>query len=162
MSELPRIGIGFDVHRLTPKRRLVLGGVELEYPLGLEGHSDADVLTHAVIDAVLGALGQGDIGKHFPDTEAEYKDADSLRLLEKARALADRAGCRLGNLDVTVIAQNPKLAPHLPAMKANLARVMQCEEGRINLKATTTETLGFTGRGEGIAALAVVLLAAQA
>lgn len=153
-----RMGIGFDVHRLVPGRRLILGGVEIEHPLGLEGHSDADVLTHALIDAVLGALGLGDIGQWFPDNDMQYKDADSLCLLEKVWKETGNRGYALGNLDATLIAQSPRLSPYLERMKERLAGVLGCSAGQLNLKATTTERLGFTGRGEGIAAMAVVVL----
>ena len=153
-----RIGHGFDVHRLVPDRALILGGVRLDYPLGLDGHSDADVLTHAVMDALLGAAALGDIGRHFPDSDPQYRGIDSLLLLARVRELLEREGLRLGNLDVTVIAQAPKLAPHIGQMQQNLARVLGAEEGRINVKATTTERLGFPGRGEGIACHAVCLL----
>ena len=147
-----RIGNGFDVHALVAGRRLVLGGVDIPYERGLDGHSDADVLLHAVCDAILGALALGDIGMHFPDTDPRWKDADSRVLLRHVAALAADEGWRVGNLDVTVIAQAPKLAPHVPAMRANLAADLACDVGAVSVKATTTERLGFTGRGEGIAA----------
>jgi len=153
-----RIGHGFDVHRLVPDRSLVIGGVTIPWQLGLLGHSDADVLLHAICDAMLGALGLGDIGRHFPDTDPAYKGIDSTRLLAHVVALASQQGYRVGNLDATVVAQQPKLAPHLPAMVARIAAICQVEAGRINVKATTTEQLGYTGRGEGIAAHAVVLM----
>ena len=153
-----RIGHGYDVHRLVPGRDLILGGVRFDYPLGLDGHSDADVLTHAVMDALLGAAGLGDIGRHFPDTDPAYKGADSLKLLAHVRALLEARGLRLGNLDVTVIAQAPKLAPHIDRMRQNLADTLGVEPARVNVKATTEEHLGFTGRGEGISAHAVCLL----
>jgi 2-C-methyl-D-erythritol 2,4-cyclodiphosphate synthase len=153
-----RIGNGFDVHALVPGRPLVLGGVVIPHERGLAGHSDADVLLHAVCDAILGALAQGDIGMHFPDTDARWKDADSRVLLRHVAALASVGGWRLGNLDATVIAEAPKLAPHVPAMRANLAADLACDVGEVSVKATTTERLGFAGRGEGIAALATVLL----
>jgi 2-C-methyl-D-erythritol 2,4-cyclodiphosphate synthase len=153
-----RIGIGFDVHRWAAGRRCIIGGVEIPYEMGLLGHSDADVLYHAVADAVLGALGEGDIGRHFPDTDPQYKDADSGRLLARVWAMAKKRGCRLGNLDATIIAQAPKLAPYLPAMRTNLARLLEADASQVNLKATTTEALGFVGRKEGVAAQAVVLL----
>jgi len=153
-----RIGNGFDVHALVAGRPLVLGGVAIPHERGLEGHSDADVLLHAVCDAILGALALGDIGMHFPDTDARWKGADSRVLLRHVAALASARGWRIGNLDVTVIAEAPKLAPHVPAMRANLAGDLACDIGAISVKATTTERLGFTGRGEGIAALATVLL----
>ena len=154
-----RIGNGFDVHALVAGRSLVLGGVAIPHERGLAGHSDADVVLHAVCDAILGALALGDIGMHFPDTDARWKDADSRALLRHVAALAAAQGWRIGNLDVTVIAEAPKLAPHVPAMRANLAGDLACDVGAISVKATTTERLGFAGRGEGIAALATVLLA---
>jgi 2-C-methyl-D-erythritol 2,4-cyclodiphosphate synthase len=153
-----RIGQGFDVHELVEGRKCIIGGVDIPYEKGLLGHSDADVLLHAVSDAILGALGKGDIGKHFPDTDAAYKDADSVVLLRRVWELAKADGFRLGNLDATIIAQRPKMAPYIPAMVACMSEVLQAEAGQINVKATTTEQLGFTGRGEGIAAQAVVLL----
>jgi len=153
-----RIGHGFDVHRLVPDRPLIIGGVTIPWPLGLLGHSDADVLLHAICDAILGALGAGDIGKHFPDTDPAYQGIDSRRLLEHVMGLAAQQGYRVGNLDATVVAQQPKLAPHIPAMVGQIAKACRVETGRINVKATTTEQLGYTGRGEGIAAHAVVLM----
>ena len=153
-----RVGIGYDVHRLAQERRLVLGGVEIPYPLGLAGHSDADVLIHAMMDALLGAIGQGDIGKHFPDSDQRYQGISSLRLLEKVMQLVRDAGYVVGNLDAVVIAQKPKLAKYFPEMRRILAQTMDCDENQINLKATTEEGLGFTGREEGIAASAVCLL----
>ena len=153
-----RIGHGYDVHRLVPGRALILGGVRLDYPLGLEGHSDADVLTHAVMDALLGAAGLGDIGHHFPDSDPAYKGIDSQKLLARVRDLLRERGFRVGNVDVTLIAQAPKLAPHIPEMKRTLADTLQIEPQRLNLKATTEERLGFTGRGEGISCHAVCLL----
>jgi len=158
MLEAPRIGIGFDAHRLVEGRRLVLGGVEIAFPRGLEGHSDADVLAHAITDAWLGALGLGDIGRHFPDTEARYKDADSLELLAQVVEMARQRGFAPGNIDATMIAEAPKLLPYLERMRNRLAGAMGCRPEQVNLKATTTEGLGFTGRQEGIAALATVLL----
>jgi len=153
-----RIGHGFDVHRLVPDRPLILGGVNVPWQLGLLGHSDADVLLHAICDAMLGALGLGDIGKHFPDSDPAYKGIDSMRLLEQVTSLAAQHGFAVGNLDATVVAEQPRLAPHIPAMVARIAAGCQVEAGRINVKATTTEQLGYTGRGEGIAAHAVVLM----
>jgi 2-C-methyl-D-erythritol 2,4-cyclodiphosphate synthase len=153
-----RIGNGFDVHALVEGRRLVLGGVTVPFDRGLDGHSDADVLVHAVCDAMLGALALGDLGAHFPDTDARWKDADSRELLRHVNALALTAGWRVGNLDTTVIAQAPKLAPHVAEMRANLAIDLRRDVADISVKATTTERLGFAGRGEGIAALATVLL----
>lgn len=153
-----RIGHGYDVHRLTKGRRLILGGVNIEYPLGLLGHSDADVLTHAVMDALLGAAALGDIGKHFPDTDPQYAGADSLRLAaEVARILAENAW-RIENIDATVLAQRPKLAPHIPYMRQNIATALGIDVSRVSVKATTEEGLGFTGKGEGIAAHAVCLI----
>ena len=153
-----RIGHGFDVHRLVADRPLVLGGVTVPWHLGLLGHSDADVLLHAICDAILGALALGDIGRHFPDTDPAYRGIDSMRLLEHVIALAASNGFAVGNLDATVVAQQPKLAPHIPRMVARIAAACAVEIGRINVKATTTEQLGYTGRGEGIAAYAVVLM----
>jgi len=153
-----RIGNGFDVHALTAGRRLVLGGVTVPFDRGLAGHSDADVLLHAVCDAILGALAQGDLGAHFPDTDSRWAGADSRVLLRHVASLASAQGWRIGNLDATLIAQAPKLAPHVPAMRANLAADLACDVGEVSVKATTTERLGFAGRGEGIAALATVLL----
>lgn len=153
-----RVGQGFDVHQLAEGRRCVIGGVEIPFEKGLLGHSDADVLLHAITDAILGALALGDIGKHFPDTDPEYKDADSLQLLKKVWAMVRDRGYQLGNLDATIIAQKPKMAPHIPRMVAILASALEADPGRINVKATTTEQLGFTGRGEGIAAQSVVCL----
>jgi 2-C-methyl-D-erythritol 2,4-cyclodiphosphate synthase len=153
-----RIGSGFDVHALVAGRRLVLGGVTVPHERGLEGHSDADVLLHAVCDAMLGALAQGDIGMHFPDTDSRWKDADSRVLLRHVAALVREQGWSIGNLDATLVAQAPRLAPHVPAMRANLAADLAADIGAISVKATTTERLGFAGRGEGIAALATVLL----
>ncbi|MDQ1910901.1 2-C-methyl-D-erythritol 2,4-cyclodiphosphate synthase [Paenibacillus sp. GD4] len=154
-----RVGQGFDVHQLVEGRKCIIGGVEIPYEKGLLGHSDADVLLHAISDAILGALGLGDIGKHFPDTAAEFKDADSYKLLEHVWGLAKEAGYRLGNVDATIIAQKPKMAPHIPAMVERIAAALEAEElTQVNVKATTTEQLGFTGRGEGIASQAVVCL----
>ncbi len=153
-----RIGHGYDVHRLVSDRKLILGGVDIPYEKGLLGHSDADVLLHAISDAILGAVGLGDIGKHFPDTDPAYKGADSIKLLEHVMSLADGKGYRIGNLDATIIAQRPKLAPFIPQMREKIACALNAEAERINVKATTTEELGFCGRGEGIASHAVVLL----
>jgi 2-C-methyl-D-erythritol 2,4-cyclodiphosphate synthase len=153
-----RIGHGFDVHRLVPGRPLILGGVTIPWHLGLLGHSDADVLLHAICDAILGALALGDIGKHFPDTDPAYLGIDSMRLLVHVVTLAEARGFTVGNLDATVVAQQPKLAPYIPAMVIRIAGACQVDAGRINVKATTTEQLGYTGRGEGIAAHAVVLM----
>ena len=153
-----RIGHGYDVHRLVPDRALILGGVDIPWEYGLLGHSDADVLAHAVMDALLGAAGLGDIGHLFPDTDPAYAGADSLVLLGQVMERLDQAGLRVGNVDATLLAQRPKLAPHIPAMRANLARVLRVDSGRVNVKATTEEGLGFTGAGEGMAAHAVCLL----
>lgn len=153
-----RVGQGFDVHQLVEGRPCIIGGVTIPYEKGLAGHSDADVLLHAVTDAVLGALGLGDIGKHFPDTDAAYKDADSLKLLEQVWALAIKRGYGLGNLDCTIIAQRPKMLPYIPQMAEVIARALEAEVEQVNVKASTTEWLGFVGRGEGIAAQSVVCL----
>ncbi len=153
-----RIGQGFDVHQLVEGRPCIIGGVTIPYEKGLLGHSDADVLLHAVADAVLGALALGDIGKHFPDTDPLYKDADSVKLLERVWELAKARGYRLGNIDSTIIAQRPKMAPYIPQMVEVIARVLEADVSQVNVKATTSEQLGFTGRGEGIAAQSVVCL----
>lgn len=153
-----RIGHGFDVHRLVPDRPLILGGVTIPYEYGLHGHSDADVLLHAVSDAILGALALGDIGRYFPDTDEAYRGINSVLLLEHVVGLAADRGFRVSNLDTTVVAQRPKLAPFVSQMVINLAKVCQIPAGCANVKATTTEQLGFTGRGEGISAHAVVLM----
>lgn len=153
-----RIGHGYDVHQLVSDRELILGGVKIDYHYGLLGHSDADVLLHAICDAVLGALGMGDIGKHFPDSASEFAGIDSRKLLRRVISKALTAGYRIGNLDSTIICQKPKLAAHIPLMIERIAADCQVEVGRINVKATTTEKLGFAGRSEGIAAHAVVLL----
>ncbi len=153
-----RIGNGYDVHRLVPDRKLILGGVEIPYEKGLLGHSDADVLIHAIMDALLGAAALGDIGKHFPDTDPDYKGADSMQLLARVRdMLADRA-YYIENIDATIIAQRPKLAPYIETMVRNIASVLAISTGQVNVKATTEEGLGFTGEGLGIAASAVCLL----
>ena len=153
-----RIGQGFDVHAFAEDRRLMLGGVEIEYHLGLAGHSDADVLIHAVCDALLGAAGLGDIGHHFPDTDTRYAGIDSMKLLDAVMKSLQAEGWNVENLDATVIAQAPKLADYMDAMRTNLAEALSVDVRCCNVKATTTEKLGFTGRGEGIAAQAVVLL----
>lgn len=153
-----RIGHGYDVHQLTEGRKLILGGVEIPFERGLLGHSDADVLTHAVMDALLGAAGLGDIGKAFPDTDPSYAGADSLGLLDTVMEMLEQAGFRVGNVDATILAQRPKLAPHIPQMRENLARHMGVPADRVNVKATTEEKLGFTGSGAGMAAHAVCLL----
>jgi len=153
-----KVGIGYDVHRLEFERDLIIGGVKIPYEKGLLGHSDADVLLHAIMDAILGALGLGDIGKHFPDTNASFKGISSIALFEiVADMMLDKGFC-LGNLDAVVIAQAPKLGGYFPQMQQNIARVLRCDEACINLKATTTEKLGFEGKGEGIAAQAIVML----
>ena len=154
-----RVGLGYDAHRLVEGRPLILGGVAIPYHLGLLGHSDADVLTHAIGDALLGAAGAGDLGSHFPDKDPAYKDISSLILLEKIVAMVRRRGFRPLNVDATVVAEKPRLAPHIAAMKANLAPILGLAVDDINIKATTTEQMGFPGRGEGIAAYAVVLVA---
>ncbi|MGI6196469.1 MAG: 2-C-methyl-D-erythritol 2,4-cyclodiphosphate synthase [Eubacteriales bacterium] len=153
-----RIGHGYDVHKLVAGRKLILGGVEIPHETGLLGHSDADVVLHALMDALLGAAALGDIGKHFPDTDDAYKGISSLELLGRVKALLEKDGYSLANADMTVIAQAPKLAPYMPGMRSNIAKTLNVPEGCINVKATTEEHLGFTGRGEGIAAHAVVLL----
>jgi len=153
-----RVGQGFDVHRLAPGRKLILGGVEIEHPLGLVGHSDADVLSHALADALLGAADLGDLGRHFPDSDETFKDVSSLTLLALVRKLLDRRGLKIVNLDATLIAERPKIAPYVERMKQRLAEALDIEAGRISIKATTTEGLGLTGRGEGMAALAVALV----
>ena len=152
-----RIGHGYDVHRLADGRKCIIGGVEIAHERGLLGHSDADVLTHAVMDALLGALALGDIGKHFPDTDPRYAGADSIALLRHVAALVRDRGYRLGNLDATVLAQAPKLAPHIAQMRENLAAAIGCETDCVSVKATTEEGLGFTGTKEGIAAHCVCL-----
>lgn len=153
-----RIGQGYDVHRLTEGRKLILGGVEIPYEKGLLGHSDADVLIHAVMDALLGAAALGDIGQHFPDTDPAYKGISSVKLLTHVMELLRQHHFAVGNVDAVIIAQKPKMAPHIPQMRKNLAQAMGVEEDRINIKATTEEGLGFTGRGEGIASQAICLL----
>jgi 2-C-methyl-D-erythritol 2,4-cyclodiphosphate synthase len=155
-----RVGQGFDVHQLVEGRPCIIGGVTIPYEKGLLGHSDADVLLHAISDAILGALGLGDIGKHFPDTDEAYKDADSVVLLERVWQLATERGYRLGNIDSTIIAQRPKMLPYIPQMAEVIARALQADVSQVNVKATTTEQLGFAGRGEGIAAQSVVCLVA--
>ncbi|MFZ2525824.1 MAG: 2-C-methyl-D-erythritol 2,4-cyclodiphosphate synthase [Candidatus Ferrigenium altingense] len=153
-----RIGQGFDVHQLVEGRRLIIGGVEISHDKGLLGHSDADVLLHAISDALLGAAALGDIGKHFADTDAKFKNIDSRILLREVLHLVREQGYRVGNVDATIIAQAPKMAPHIPQMVAHIAADLRVEKNAVNVKATTTEQLGFSGRGEGIAAQAVVLL----
>jgi 2-C-methyl-D-erythritol 2,4-cyclodiphosphate synthase len=153
-----RIGNGYDVHRLVEGRKLILGGIDIPHSLGLDGHSDADVVVHALCDALLGACGAGDIGKHFPDTDDRWKGVSSLLLLKQVAKILHQRGYQVANADCTIVAQKPKLAPHMEAMKANLASALNIEIHRINIKATTTEHLGFAGREEGIAAYAVALL----
>lgn len=153
-----RIGFGYDVHRLIEGRKLLLGGVEVPFEKGLLGHSDADVLLHAVIDALIGAAGLGDIGRHFPPTDDAFKDISSVNLLERARALIEEKGFSIGNLDSTIVCQAPKLLGHIPGMVKTIAATLGCAEDRINVKAKTEEGLGFTGAGEGISAYATVLL----
>ena len=153
-----RIGHGYDVHRLVDGRKLILGGVEIPFEKGLDGHSDADVLTHAVMDALLGAAALGDIGKRFPDNDVRYLGADSIELLKTVSAVLTEHGWRLGNLDATIIAQRPKLAPHIEQMRRNIAGALHTGLGNVSVKATTEERLGFTGSGEGIAAHAVCLI----
>ena len=153
-----RVGSGYDAHRLVEGRPLILGGVEIPYTLGLLGHSDADVLTHAVMDAIIGALGMGDIGQHFPDTDPAYSGVDSRSLLMKVNQLLLAAGYKLANADLTIIAEAPKLAPFIGDMRDNIAADLGADISQVNVKATTTEKLGFVGRGEGISAHAVVLL----
>lgn len=153
-----RIGTGYDVHKLVEGRKLIIGGVEIPHELGLLGHSDADVLLHAIMDALLGAAALGDIGKHFPDTDEKYKGADSMKLLEEVKRLLLEEGYVVSNVDATVIAQRPKLRPYIDTMIANVARVLEIQLNQVNIKATTEEHLGFTGREEGISAQAVCLL----
>ena len=153
-----RIGHGYDVHKLVLGRRLVLGGVEIPHSFGLLGHSDADVLIHAVMDAIIGALGEGDIGKHFPDTSDEFKDISSMNLLVRVRSLMESRGAKIQNIDSTLILQKPKVAPYIERMRENISFALKADVSRINVKATTEEKLGFTGREEGVSAHAVVLL----
>mgnify|MGYP000500560212 CR=1 FL=1 len=153
-----RVGMGYDVHKLVEGRKLILGGVEIPYEKGLLGHSDADVMLHAVMDALLGAAALGDIGFHFPDTDPKYKGASSIKLLEHVGGLLEENGYVIENIDATIIAQKPKMAPHIPQMRANMAKAMGINESQLNIKATTEEKLGFTGREEGIASQAICLL----
>jgi 2-C-methyl-D-erythritol 2,4-cyclodiphosphate synthase len=150
-----RVGSGYDVHRLVAGRKLILGGVAIPYEKGLLGHSDADVLLHAICDALLGAAGLGDLGRHFPDSAQKFKDISSLTLLEEVQRLLHEAGFQVNNIDATIVAEKPKMAPHVPVMVANIAAAVKTETAAVNVKATTTEGLGFAGRGEGIAAYAV-------
>jgi 2-C-methyl-D-erythritol 2,4-cyclodiphosphate synthase len=158
MSAAFRIGLGFDVHRLVPERPLILGGLKIPFHLGLSGHSDADVLVHALGDALLGAAGLGDLGRHFPDSDPQFKGISSLRLLETILSLVREKGYRIENVDLTLVAQEPKLAPYVLPMQTALAEVLNISVDQINIKATTTEGLGFSGRQEGMAAYAVALL----
>ena len=157
MTDL-RVGHGYDVHRFAENRKLIIGGVDIDFELGLLGHSDADVLLHAISDALLGAAGLGDIGKHFPDTDAEYKNIDSRILLRRVAELIKSEGYAVSNIDCTIVAQKPKLAPHIQNMKQNIAEDLSIDEGRVNVKATTEEGLGFTGEMKGISAHAVALI----
>lgn len=150
-----RVGMGYDVHRLTENRDLILGGVKIPYEKGLLGHSDADVLLHAIMDALLGAAAMGDIGKHFPDTDPAYEGASSMKLLENVGKLLEEENYQIINIDATIIAQRPKMAPHIPQMVENVARVLKLEKNQVNIKATTEEGLGFTGSGEGISSQAI-------
>lgn len=153
-----RIGMGYDVHRLTEDRKLILGGVYIPYEKGLLGHSDADVLLHAIMDALLGAAALGDIGKHFPDTDPAYKGISSVELLKHVGGLLDEHGYKIGNIDATIIAQRPKMAPHIQAMRENTAKALEIDVDQINIKATTEEGLGFTGEGLGIASNAICMI----
>ena len=153
-----RVGMGYDVHRLTENRDLIIGGVKIPYEKGLLGHSDADVLLHAIMDALLGAAAMGDIGKHFPDTDPEYEGASSMKLLEHVGQLLEEENYQIINIDATIIAQRPKMAPHIPQMVENVARVLKLEKNQVNIKATTEEGLGFTGTGEGISSQAICAL----
>ncbi len=152
---MTRFGMGYDVHQLVENRKLIIGGVDIPYEKGLLGHSDADVLLHAISDALLGAAALGDIGKHFPDTDPRYKGADSLKLLEEVGNLLVAKGYVVGNVDATIVAQKPKMLPHIPQMRENIARVLRVDIDQINVKATTEEHLGFTGSGQGISSYAV-------
>lgn len=153
-----RIGQGFDVHEFGEGRPLIIGGITIPYDRGLTGHSDADVLLHTITDAALGAIGEGDIGRHFPDTDAAFKDADSAVLLEKIWALVEDKGYKLGNIDCTIMAQKPKMAPHIESIRERVAQLLHADATQVNVKATTTEKLGFVGREEGIASMATILL----
>lgn len=161
MAAQMRVGMGYDAHRLVEGRPLILGGVKIEHARGLEGYSDADALLHAVMDAMLGAAGLADIGHHFPPGDERFRDASSLKLLATVRSLVEQAGWRVVNIDATVLAEQPRLAPHLPTMKTAVGAALGISEGQVGIKATTNEGLGFVGRGEGIAAMAVALLARQ-
>ena len=153
-----RIGMGYDVHKLVEGRKLIMGGVDIPYEKGLLGHSDADVLLHAIMDALLGAAALGDIGKHFPDTDEMFKGISSILLLKEVGKLIKENGCEIGNIDSTIIAQKPKMAPHIPTMVKNIAEALEISIDQVNVKATTEEGLGFTGRGEGISANSICLL----
>ncbi|MEK4712943.1 MULTISPECIES: 2-C-methyl-D-erythritol 2,4-cyclodiphosphate synthase [Sporosarcina] len=153
-----RIGQGFDVHKFEEGRPLIIGGITIPHDRGLTGHSDADVLLHTITDAALGAIAEGDIGRHFPDTSAEFKDADSTVLLEKIWALVEGKGYKLGNIDCTIIAQKPKMSPYIEVIRKRIAELLKADISQVNVKATTTEQLGFTGREEGIASMATILL----
>lgn len=153
-----RIGQSIDIHQLVEGRKLILGGVEIPYEKGLKGHSDADVLLHAIIESIIGALGEGDIGKHFPDTDDRYKGISSMILLEETYKLMVSKGYKIGNVDAIIMTEQPKMAPHIPLMRENIARVLHCDISQINVKATRGEKLGFVGRGEGIVSQAVCLL----
>lgn len=156
---MTRIGTGYDVHRLVDGRKLIIGGVDIPHEKGLLGHSDADVLLHAICDALLGAAGLGDLGKHFPDTDLQFKGISSLRLLGEVRQLLCEAGYRVNNIDATIVAERPKMAPHIHQMTVNIATAVSVDKGAVNVKATTTEGLGFAGKGEGMAAYAVCTIA---
>lgn len=153
-----RVGLGYDVHRLVEGRKLIIGGVEINHDKGLLGHSDADVLIHAIMDSILGALALGDIGKHFPDTDENFKGANSMKLLEFVYHLMDEKGYKIGNIDSTIIAQSPKMAPHIPSMRENIAKILNTDIENINVKATTEEKLGFTGKKEGISSQSICML----
>ena len=153
-----RTGMGYDVHKLVENRKLIIGGVEIPYDKGLLGHSDADVLIHTIMDALLGSIGEGDIGKHFPDTASEYKDVSSLQLLEEVVKILEKHNATICNIDSTIIAQNPKMAPYIEQMKENITRVLKIELSQLNIKATTEEGLGFTGNGQGISSQAIALV----
>lgn len=153
-----RIGQSIDIHQLVEGRKLILGGVEIPYEKGLKGHSDADVLLHAIIESIIGALGEGDIGKHFPDTDDRYKGISSMILLEETYKLMNEKGYKIGNVDAIIMTEQPKMAPHIPAMRNNIAKALHCDVTQINVKATRGEKLGFVGRGEGIVSQAVCLL----
>ena len=156
-----RIGMGYDVHKLVEERDLILGGVKIPYEKGLLGHSDADVLLHAIMDSLLGAAALGDIGKHFPDTDPKYKGADSIKLLEFVGELLYKSNYKISNIDATIIAQKPKMAPHITTMRKNIAKALKIDLDQINVKATTEEGLGFTGSGEGISSQSICLISKQ-